>query len=42
MLRGAGLNSLWLPLVILAAMAVVAFGASTAQMRYSLTHRGAR
>jgi ABC-2 type transport system permease protein len=42
MLRGAGLNSLWLPLVILAAMAVVAFGASTARMRYSLTHRGAR
>lgn len=42
MLRGAGLNSLWLPLVILAAMAVVAFGASTAQMRYSLTHGGAR
>lgn len=42
MLRGAGLNSLWLPLVILAAMAVVAFGASTARMRYSLTHGGAR
>lgn len=42
MLRGAGLNSLWLPLVILAAMAVVAFGASTARMRYALTHGGAR
>ncbi|SER99389.1 ABC-2 type transport system permease protein [Propionibacterium cyclohexanicum] len=42
MLRGAGLGSLWLPLAILTAMAVVAFGASTARMRYSLTHGGAR
>ncbi|GAB2515980.1 Inner membrane transport permease YbhR [Corynebacterium atrinae] len=42
MLRGADLTSLWLPLTILAAMAIVAFGASTARMRHTLTHGGAR
>lgn len=42
MLRDAGLDSLWLPLAILTVMAVVAFGASTARMRFSLTHGGAR
>lgn len=41
MLRDAGLDSLWLPLAILAVMAVVAFGAATGRMRYSLTHGGA-
>lgn len=42
MLRGAGIDSLWLPLVILGGMAVFAFGAATARMRFSLTHGGAR
>ncbi|GAA2516764.1 ABC-2 type transport system permease protein [Rarobacter incanus] len=42
MLRDAGLDSLWLPLAILTLMAVVAFGAATARMRFSLTHGGAR
>lgn len=42
MLRGAGVDSLWLPLSILIAMAILAFGASTARMRFSLTHGGAR
>ncbi|MDR0960411.1 MAG: ABC transporter permease [Propionibacteriaceae bacterium] len=42
MLRGAGLDSLWLPLTILAVMAVVVFGVATARMRFSLTHGGAR
>lgn len=42
MLRDADLSSLWLPLVVLTAMAVLAFGAATARMRYSLTHGGAR
>lgn len=42
MLRDADLGSLWLPLVVLAGMAVVAFGAATARMRFSLTHGGAR
>ncbi|QIM16871.1 ABC transporter permease [Leucobacter insecticola] len=42
MLRDAGLDSLWLPLTVLAVMAVVAFGAATARMRHSLTHGGAR
>ncbi|MFT0848234.1 ABC transporter permease [Actinomycetaceae bacterium L2_0104] len=42
MLRGAGLDSLWLPLLILSVLAVAAFGAATARMRRSLTHGGAR
>lgn len=42
MLRDAGLDSLWLPFAILAAMAILAFGAATARMRFSLTHGGAR
>lgn len=42
MLRGADLTSLWFPLTILTAMAIVAFGAATTRMRYSLTHGGAR
>lgn len=42
MLRDAGLDSLWLPLAILTFMAIVAFGAATARMRFSLTHGGAR
>ncbi|WP_150463269.1 ABC transporter permease [Nesterenkonia ebinurensis] len=42
MLRDAGLTSLWLPLVILTGMAIIAFGAATARMRFSLTHGGAR
>lgn len=42
MLRGAGLDSLWLPLVILVVMAVVVFGAATARMAHSLRHGGGR
>lgn len=42
MLRDAGLDSLWLPLAILAGMAIIAFGAATARMRFTLTHGGAR
>lgn len=42
MLRSVTLEGIWLPFVILAAMAVVVFGAATAQMRYILTHGGAR
>ncbi|MEZ7898063.1 MAG: ABC transporter permease [Flaviflexus sp.] len=42
MLRGAGIDSFWLPLVILGGMAVFAFGAATARMRFSPTHGGAR
>ncbi|MBL3700415.1 ABC-2 type transport system permease protein [Leucobacter luti] len=42
MLRGADLESLWLPLTVLTGMAVLAFGAATARMRYSLTHGGTR
>lgn len=42
MLRGAGIDSFWLPLVILGGMAVFAFGAATARMRFLLTHGGAR
>lgn len=42
MLRDATLDSLWLPLTILAAMAVLAFGAATTRMRFSLTNGGAR
>lgn len=42
MLRGAGLEQLWLPLVILTLMALVAFGAATARMRHILTHGSSR
>ncbi len=42
MLREAGVESLWLPLVILTGMAIIAFGAATTRMRFSLTHGGAR
>jgi ABC-2 type transport system permease protein len=42
MLRGASLSSLWMPLVVLTAEAVVIFGASTLRMRRMLTHGGAR
>ena len=42
MLRDASFDSLWLPFAILAAMAILAFGAATARMRFSLTHGGAR
>lgn len=42
MLRAADLGTLWLPLAILIGMAVVAFGAATTRMRFSLTHGGAR
>ena len=42
MLRSVTLEGIWLPFVILAAMAVVVFGAATARMRYILTHGGAR
>ncbi len=42
MLRGAGLDTLWPPLTILAGMAVLVFGAATLRMRRSLTHGGAR
>lgn len=42
MLRGAGIDSFWLPLVILGGMAVFAFGAATARTRFLLTHGGAR
>lgn len=42
MLREAGVESLWLPLVILTGMAIIAFGAASTRMRFSLTHGGAR
>lgn len=42
MLRGADLDNLLLPLAILTVMAIAAFGAATARMRFSLTHGGAR
>ncbi|SJM51439.1 ABC transporter permease [Gulosibacter sp. 10] len=42
LLRGAGLDSLWPPLAILAGMAVLVFGAATAAMRRSLTRGGGR
>lgn len=42
MLRSVTLEGIWLPFVILTAMAVVVFGAATARMRYILTHGGAR
>jgi ABC-2 type transport system permease protein len=41
MLRGAGLDSLWLPLVVLAGMAVLVFGAAVWRFRASITPRGA-
>ncbi len=40
MLRGAGLDSLWLPLVVLAGMAAVVFGAAVWRFRASITPRG--
>ncbi|WP_350257267.1 ABC transporter permease [Scrofimicrobium sp. R131] len=42
MLRGAGVSSLWLPLLILTGMAVVIFTGATARMHYALTHGGTR
>lgn len=42
MLRGAGISSLWLPLVVLAFEAIVIFGIATLRMRALLTHGGAR
>ncbi len=42
MIRGAGLDSLWLPLVYLITMAVVVFGAATLRMNRSLKRGGAR
>lgn len=42
MLREAGVESLWLPLAILTGMAIIAFGAATTRMRFSLTHGGTR
>ncbi|WP_084766737.1 ABC transporter permease [Leucobacter komagatae] len=42
MVRGAEIDSLWFPLVILTIMAVLAFGAATWRMRRSLSHGGAR
>jgi ABC-2 type transport system permease protein len=42
MLRGAELSSLWIALTILAAQAVVIFGAATLRMRRLLTHGGSR
>lgn len=41
MLRGAGLDSLWLPLVVLTGMAVLVFGAAVWRFRASITPRGA-
>ena len=42
MIRGAEVESLWLPLTILTALAVLAFGLAIARMRRSLTHGGTR
>ncbi|MDO4792190.1 MAG: ABC transporter permease [Buchananella hordeovulneris] len=42
MLRGAGLETMWLPLAVLAGMAVTIFGAATLRMRFSLAHGGGR
>ena len=42
LLRGAGIDSLWFPLAVLALEAIVIFGVATARMRRSLTHGGAR
>lgn len=42
LVRGAGLDSLWLPVVIVTVMAVVVFGSATARMRVTLTRGGTR
>jgi ABC-2 type transport system permease protein len=42
MLRGAGLDSLWLPVTVLAAMAVLVFGAAVWRFRASITPRRPR
>lgn len=42
MLRGAPVGHLMWPLGVLAAMAIVSFGAATVRMRWLLTHGGAR
>lgn len=42
MLRGAGADTLWLPLTILVGMAVVVFGVATLRMRATLTRGGGR
>lgn len=42
MLRGAGLDSLWLPVVVLSGMAVVVFGAAVWRFRASITPRRPR
>ncbi|QZN85889.1 ABC transporter permease [Cellulomonas sp. C5510] len=42
MLRGAGLDSLWLPVVVLSGMAVAVFGAAVWRFRASITPRRPR
>lgn len=42
LLRDAGIDSLWLPLLIVTVMAVAVFGSATARMRFSLTRGGSR
>ncbi|HEY0217179.1 MAG TPA: ABC transporter permease [Cellulomonas sp.] len=42
MLRGAGLDSLWLPITVLVAMAVLVFGAAVWRFRASITPRRPR
>ncbi|WP_448062219.1 ABC transporter permease [Cellulomonas hominis] len=42
MLRGAGLDSLWLPLVVLVGMAALVFGAAVWRFRASITPRRPR
>lgn len=42
MLRGAGIDTLWAPLLVLAGLSVVIFGAATAKMGHSLAHGGTR
>lgn len=42
MIRGSSLESLWPPLLILAAQAIVIFGAATVRMHFLLTHGGGR
>lgn len=42
MLRGAGIDALWLPLVVLAGMAVLVFGAAVWRFRASITPRRPR
>lgn len=42
MLRGAGLDSLWLPVVVLSGMAVLVFGAAVWRFRASITPRRPR